>query len=100
MCHVSHLYPTGASLYFTLLARQREGDEIGQWRAVKDAATRAILDGGGTLSHHHGIGTDHAPWLEEELGGTGVAALRALKLELDPTGIMNPAKLLEPRRRG
>jgi alkyldihydroxyacetonephosphate synthase len=98
MCHVSHLYPTGASLYFTLLARQREGDEIGQWRTVKDAATRAILNGGGTLSHHHGVGFDHAPWMEEEVGSTGVAALRALKLELDPTGIMNPGKLLAANR--
>jgi alkyldihydroxyacetonephosphate synthase len=100
MCHVSHLYPTGASLYFTLLARQRDGDEIDQWQAVKDAATRAIVDGGGTLSHHHGVGLDHAPWLEEEVGHTGVAALRALKLELDPTGIMNPGKLLPANRRG
>jgi alkyldihydroxyacetonephosphate synthase len=100
MCHVSHLYPTGASLYFTLLARQREGDELGQWETVKDAATRAILDGGGTLSHHHGVGIDHAAWLEEELGSTAVAALRALKLELDPTGIMNPGKLLPPSRSG
>jgi alkyldihydroxyacetonephosphate synthase len=94
MCHVSHLYPTGASLYFTLLARQREGDEIGQWRAVKQAATDAIVNGGGTLTHHHAVGTDHAPWLTEEVGSTGVAALRALKRELDPTGIMNPGKLL------
>jgi alkyldihydroxyacetonephosphate synthase len=94
MCHVSHLYPTGASLYFTLLARQRDGDEIGQWRAVKDAATRAIVNGGGTLSHHHAVGIDHAPWLKDEVGPTGVAVLRALKRELDPTGIMNPGKLL------
>jgi alkyldihydroxyacetonephosphate synthase len=98
MCHVSHLYPTGASLYFTLLARQREGDEIGQWRTVKDAATRAILNGRGTLSHHHGVGFDHAKWMEEEVGSTGVAALRALKLELDPSGIMNPGKLLAANR--
>jgi alkyldihydroxyacetonephosphate synthase len=100
MCHVSHLYPTGASLYFTLLARQREGDEIAQWRAVKDAATRAIVNGGGTLSHHHGVGVDHAPWLKEEVGPAGVAALRALKRELDPTGIMNPGKLLALNGRG
>jgi alkyldihydroxyacetonephosphate synthase len=100
MCHVSHLYPTGGSLYFTLLARQRDGDEIGQWRTVKDAATRAIVDGGGTLSHHHGVGVDHAPWLEQELGSTAVAALRALKLQLDPTGIMNPGKLLPPSPSG
>jgi alkyldihydroxyacetonephosphate synthase len=94
MCHVSHLYETGASLYFTFIARQREGDELGQWHAVKQAASRAILDGGGTITHHHAIGRDHAPWMEREVGREGVAVLRALKAELDPTGIMNPGKLL------
>ncbi len=53
MCHVSHLYETGASLYFTFVARQLEGEELGQWRAVKEAASRAIIDGGGTITHHH-----------------------------------------------
>ncbi|HZL48530.1 MAG TPA: FAD-binding oxidoreductase, partial [Solirubrobacteraceae bacterium] len=94
MCHVSHLYETGASLYFTFLARQREGEELEQWRAAKQAASRAILAGGGTITHHHAVGRDHAPWLEQEIGSEGVAALRALKAELDPTGIMNPGKLL------
>jgi alkyldihydroxyacetonephosphate synthase len=93
MCHVSHLYETGASLYFTFLARQREGAEIEQWRAVKQAASGAILDGGGTITHHHAVGRDHAGWMEEEVGREGVAALRALKAELDPAGIMNPGKL-------
>jgi alkyldihydroxyacetonephosphate synthase len=96
MCHVSHVYETGASLYFTLIARQHEGDEIGQWRAVKQAAGEAIMAGGGTITHHHAVGRDHAPWLVRELGGGGVAALRALKAELDPAGIMNPGKLLAP----
>lgn len=94
MCHVSHLYETGASLYFTFLARQREGAELEQWRAVKQSASRAILDGGGTITHHHAVGRDHAPWMEDEVGKEGVAALRALKSELDPAGIMNPGKLL------
>jgi len=94
MCHVSHIYETGASLYFTLIARQREGDEIEQWRAVKQAAGEAILAGGGTITHHHGIGRDHAQWMTREVGAGGMAALRALKAELDPTGIMNPGKLL------
>jgi alkyldihydroxyacetonephosphate synthase len=94
MCHVSHLYETGASLYFTFLARQREGEELEQWHAVKQAASRAIVSGGGTITHHHAVGRDHAPWMENEIGGEGVAALRALKSELDPTGIMNPGKLL------
>jgi alkyldihydroxyacetonephosphate synthase len=94
-CHVSHLYETGASLYFSFLARCREDDPIGQWRAVKEAASRAILAGGGTITHHHAVGRDHARWLPQEVGSTGMSALRALKSELDPAGIMNPGKLLD-----
>jgi alkyldihydroxyacetonephosphate synthase len=94
MCHVSHLYETGASLYFTLIARQLHGEEIAQWQAVKTAASAAIMAGGGTITHHHAVGRDHAPWLEQEIGRDGVRALRALKVELDPGGIMNPGKLL------
>ncbi len=93
MCHVSHLYETGASLYFTFIARQIEDDEIGQWRTVKDAASRAILDGGGTITHHHAVGRDHGRWMAREVGEGAIAALRALKSELDPSGIMNPGKL-------
>jgi len=94
MCHVSHLYETGASLYYTLIARQREGAEIEQWRAIKHAASEAIVTGGGTITHHHAVGRDHAPWLAREVGEQGVAAIGALKAELDPAGIMNPGKLL------
>ena len=94
MCHVSHLYPTGASLYFTFLARAREGEEIAQWRAAKTAATDAIVEAGGTITHHHAVGRDHAPWLRAETGEHGLAALRAVKAELDPVGVMNPGKLL------
>jgi alkyldihydroxyacetonephosphate synthase len=94
MCHVSHLYEVGASLYFTFLARQSEGAEIEQWKAVKSAASEAIVEGGGTITHHHAVGHDHVPWMRHELGAEGVRALRALKNELDPAGIMNPGKLL------
>jgi alkyldihydroxyacetonephosphate synthase len=94
MCHVSHLYETGASLYFTFLARQRAGAEAQQWQAVKQAASEAIATGGGTITHHHAIGRDHIPWLAREISDKGIAALRALKAELDPIGIMNPGKLL------
>jgi alkyldihydroxyacetonephosphate synthase len=94
MCHISHLYPTGASLYFTFLARARRGEELEQWRAAKTAATDAIVAAGGTITHHHAVGRDHAPWLAREVGETGVDALRALKADLDPAGIMNPGKLL------
>jgi len=93
MCHVSHVYETGASLYFTLIARQSEDDAIGQWRAVKRAAGDAIVDGGGTITHHHAVGRDHAPWMAREIGDGALDALRAVKAELDPAGIMNPGKL-------
>lgn len=94
LCHVSHVYPDGASLYFTFFGKAREGEEIAQWEAVKDAVTHAFLDAGGALSHHHGIGADHAPYLGQVVGEDGLLVLRALKRELDPEGIMNPGKLL------
>jgi alkyldihydroxyacetonephosphate synthase len=93
MCHVSHLYETGASLYFTFIAQQLQGDELGQWQAVKRAASEAIVGGGGTITHHHAIGRDHTSWMEREIGAGALRALRALKAELDPRGIMNPGKL-------
>jgi alkyldihydroxyacetonephosphate synthase len=94
MCHVSHLYPTGASLYFTFLARQEHGAELEQWHAAKAAATGAIMAAGATLTHHHAVGRDHAPWLRAEIGALGVEVLRAAKERLDPAGIMNPEKLV------
>jgi alkyldihydroxyacetonephosphate synthase len=97
MCHVSHLYETGASLYFTFLAPQREGAEIEQWTALKGAASQAVKQGGGTITHHHAVGRDHVPWMDEEIGEQGLRALWAVKDELDPAGIMNPGKLLPAR---
>jgi alkyldihydroxyacetonephosphate synthase len=94
MCHVSHLYRSGASLYFTFMARQDADDPLGQWRAAKAAASDAIVAGGGTITHHHAVGRDHAPWLSAEIGELGVELLRAAKERLDPAGIMNPGKLL------
>src|SRR6476646_5330364 len=93
-CHLSHAYADGASLYFTFISRARRGAEIEQWAAVKRAACEAIVAHGGTITHHHAIGRDHAPYMEAEVGETGLDALRAVKEQLDPTGIMNPGKLL------
>ena len=93
-CHVSHVYRSGASLYFTVLAAQERGSELEQWRAAKAAASDAIVAGGGTITHHHAVGSVHVPWLSAEVGELGVEALRALKARLDPTGIMNPGKLV------
>ncbi|MDH5133686.1 MULTISPECIES: FAD-binding oxidoreductase [unclassified Microbacterium] len=93
MCHVSHVYPTGASLYFTVLAGLRR-EPLGAWAEVKGRVNDAILANGGTISHHHAVGRDHAPWLAQEIGETGVRILTAVKRELDPRGIMNPGAVL------
>ena len=93
-CHVSHLYPAGASLYFTVLAPAAAKDPIGQWDAAKRAATAAIVAAGATVTHHHAVGIDHAPWLSAEIGDLGVEVLRAVKDRLDPAGVLNPGKLL------
>ncbi|HWI96580.1 MAG TPA: FAD-binding oxidoreductase [Solirubrobacterales bacterium] len=93
-CHLSHAYADGASLYFTFISRSREGAEVEQWRQVKRAASEAIVAAGGTITHHHAVGRDHAPYMEAEVGRTGLDVLRAVKQQLDPAGIMNPGKLL------
>jgi alkyldihydroxyacetonephosphate synthase len=93
-CHLSHAYADGASLYFTFISRARAGAEIEQWREVKRAASEAIVAAGGTITHHHAIGTDHTPYMEAEVGATGLDLLRAVKAELDPAGVMNPGKLI------
>ncbi|MCD2441230.1 FAD-binding oxidoreductase [Agromyces sp. SYSU K20354] len=93
LCHVSHVYPTGAALYFTILAGVK-GEQLTEWEPVKAAVNDAIMVGGGTISHHHGVGRDHAPWLEREIGPVGVRLLRAVKAELDPAGVMNPGALV------
>jgi alkyldihydroxyacetonephosphate synthase len=94
ICHLSHAYRDGASLYFTFLARRRPDAEIEQWRLVKAAACEAIVEAGGTITHHHAVGRDHAPYMRAEVGELGVEVLRAVKERLDPAGIMNPGKLI------
>ncbi len=93
LCHISHVYPTGASLYFTVVAGQR-GNPIEQWRKAKAAASDAMVRCGATITHHHAVGADHRPWMRAEIGDLGVEVLRAVKAVLDPTGIMNPGKLI------
>ncbi|MBC2931998.1 FAD-binding oxidoreductase [Nocardioides sp. zg-1228] len=93
LCHVSHVYETGCSLYFTVAARQGD-DPLTQWQAAKAAASDAIVAAGATISHHHAIGTDHRPWLAAEIGEVGVRVLRAVKAELDPRGVLNPGVLI------
>ncbi|GAA5071246.1 FAD-binding oxidoreductase [Streptomyces similanensis] len=93
MCHISHVYENGASLYFTVVSAQGE-DPVAHWTPAKHAANEAILAAGGTISHHHGVGTDHRDWYLREAGPLGADALRAVKRRLDPAGLLNPGVLL------
>jgi len=99
MAHLSHSYSDGGSIYYTFLAPQERGREVEQWERAKIAATDAIVQHGGALSHHHGIGSEHLPWMESYIGSEGMWVLASLKTALDPAGVMNPGKLL-PRTQG
>jgi alkyldihydroxyacetonephosphate synthase len=94
MAHLSHSYPDGACLYFTVIYPLDPARDVSQWTAIKQDATEAVLEAGGTVSHHHGVGVDHAPWVVREKGALGVEALRAVKQAVDPLGLLNPGKLL------
>lgn len=94
MCHISHSYPDGASLYFTYIFPRALDGELEQWRTIKARATDAVIAGGGTLSHHHGIGEDHLPWIAKEKTALELEVLRAIKKTLDPQNILNPGKLI------
>jgi len=92
-CHISHTYRTGASLYFTFGCVMQHGREMAQYQHVKRAAQDAFLANGGTLSHHHGVGTEHLPWLVDDISALGVEAVASVKRGLDPAAIMNPGRL-------
>ncbi len=94
MGHVSHSYHDGACVYFIVIYPLDLSRGVEQWKLIKTDITNAIVDAGGTVSHHHGVGMDHAPWMEGEQGALGIETLRALKRRLDPDGMMNPGKLL------
>jgi alkyldihydroxyacetonephosphate synthase len=93
LCHISHVYETGCSLYFTVAAPEAD-EPIAQWLAAKARASDAMMRVGASITHHHAVGTDHKRWLAEEIGPIGVSILRAVKAELDPTGVLNPGVLI------
>jgi len=95
-CRFTHVYPDGAAPYYTVLAKARRGSEVAQWDQVKAAASEAIADGGGTITHHHAVGRDHRPWYDRQRPEPFAAALRAAKAELDPHGTLNPGVLVDP----
>lgn len=94
MAHVSHVYPTGASLFVTVIAERDDAAPEEQWLLAKLAATEVITASGATVTHHHAVGTEHRPWMREEVGDLGVEVLCAVKDVLDPAGVLNPGKLL------
>ena len=94
--HLSHVYRQGCSVYSTFVFRAAGAPEedIARWKVLKAATSQAIVAHGGTISHQHGVGVDHAPYLEAEKGALGMDLMRAMAREFDPDGIMNPGKLL------
>ncbi|MBP6016867.1 MAG: FAD-binding oxidoreductase [Candidatus Promineofilum sp.] len=100
--HLSHVYPQGASIYTTYLFRlAADPDEtLRRWKALKGAASSAIVRECGTISHQHGVGRDHAPYMEAEKGVLGMAALLGATTAFDPDGRMNPGVLLNDHRTG
>jgi alkyldihydroxyacetonephosphate synthase len=95
-CRFTHAYPDGVAPYFTVLAPAIRGGEVEQWDEIKAAVSEALIDGGGTITHHHAVGRDHRPWYDRQRPAPFAAALRAAKAELDPAAILNPGVLLDP----
>jgi FAD/FMN-containing dehydrogenase len=93
-CRFTHVYPDGPAPYFTFRAAGRPGGVLDAWRHIKAAASHALIEAGGTITHHHAVGRDHAAWMRAEVGELGLDLIRAAKERLDPAGIMNPGKLL------
>ncbi|WP_414646278.1 FAD-binding oxidoreductase [Corynebacterium sp. UBA2622] len=94
MCHVSHVYAEGCSLYFTVVA-DAGPEPRARWSRAKAAATEAMASTRATITHHHAVGTDHLPWMDREIGRMGIDILRAVKRQVDPAGIMNPGKTFD-----
>jgi alkyldihydroxyacetonephosphate synthase len=95
-CRFTHVYPDGVAPYFTVLAPAIRGGEVEQWDEIKAAVSEAIIDAGGTITHHHAVGRDHRPWYDRQRPAPFAAALRAAKAELDPAGTLNPGVLIDP----
>ncbi|NNN22705.1 MAG: FAD-binding oxidoreductase, partial [Acidimicrobiales bacterium] len=93
-CRLTHLYPDGAAPYFTVLAKARSGSEISQWMEIKELASQAILENGGTITHHHAVGRDHQKWYKSEIPEPIYRGFEALKHHFDPQGILNPGVVI------
>ncbi|WBU37047.1 FAD-binding oxidoreductase [Homoserinibacter sp. YIM 151385] len=93
MSHLSHSYHSGACLYFTFAFVMGDEDPLGEYDIVKRAIQQAFIDFGGTISHHHGVGVEHSPWLEQDISSEGVAVMRGLFEAADPKRTFNPGKI-------
>jgi alkyldihydroxyacetonephosphate synthase len=95
-CRFTHVYPDGPAPYFTVMAPAVRGGEVEQWDEIKAAASEAVIENGGTITHHHAVGRDHRPWYDRQRPPPFAASLRAAKRELDPAGMLNPGVLIDP----
>lgn len=97
-CRFTHVYPDGPAPYFTVLAPAVRGGEVEQWDEIKAAASEAVIECGGTITHHHAVGRDHRPWYDRQRPEPFAEALRAAKAAVDPAAILNPGVLVDPSR--
>jgi alkyldihydroxyacetonephosphate synthase len=97
-CRFTHVYPDGPAPYFTVLAPAVRGGEVEQWDEIKAAASDAVIEAGGTITHHHAVGRDHRPWYDRQRPDPFAEALRAAKAAVDPAAILNPGVLIDPSR--
>jgi len=93
MAHLSHSYHSGACLYFTFAFEHGGENSLAQYDIVKKAIQDAFLTEGGTVSHHHGVGLEHAPWLSDDVSAPGLAVMQGLFDSADPKGLFNPGKV-------
>ncbi len=94
MCHLSHSYHSGACQYFTFAINDPSDDNMETYDRVKQAIQQAFVDNGGAISHHHGVGEEHSPWLEQDISPAGVLVQRALFDGVDAKGLFNPGKIV------
>ncbi len=90
----THAYPDGPAPYYSIIAPSRVGAQLEQWAEIKAAASDAVIEHGGTITHHHAVGRDHRPWYDRQRPELFAAALSAAKHALDPAGILNPGVLI------
>lgn len=95
-CRFTHVYPDGPAPYYTFSGLGTAGGEMEQWAEIKKAAGDAVIENGGTITHHHAVGRMHRPWYDQQRPPLFAEALRAMKKSLDPNGILNPGVLLDP----